>query len=100
MAYISCNKLWESEFDNIVSKKDKLQGLNINQSKLEAHDTYEKDEKITTNFEPTDGSDVVSKSYLDEKKKTDISLIRKTITTILIYNTTNNLQKRFQFKEL
>ena len=69
MAYISYNKLWESEFDNIVSKRDKLQDLNINQSKLEVHDTYEKDEKLTTNFEPTDVSDVINKSYLDEKFK-------------------------------
>ena len=29
MAYISYNKLWESEFDNIVSKGDKLQDLNF-----------------------------------------------------------------------
>ena len=44
MAYISYNKLWESEFDGIVSKRDKLQDLNINQFKLEVHDTYKKDE--------------------------------------------------------
>ena len=31
MAYISYNILWESEFDGIVSKRDKLQDLNINQ---------------------------------------------------------------------
>ena len=42
MAYISYNKLWESEFDNIVSKRDKLQDLNINNLKLEVHDTYKK----------------------------------------------------------
>ena len=67
MAYISYNKLWESESDGIVSKRDKLQDLNINQLKLEVHDTYKKDEKITTNFEPTDDSDVINKSYLEEK---------------------------------
>ena len=67
MAYISYNKLWESEFDGIVSKRDKLQDLNINQLKLEVHDTYKKDEKITTNFEPTDNSDVINKGYLVEK---------------------------------
>ena len=33
MAYISYNNLWESEFDNIVSQRDKLQDLNINQLK-------------------------------------------------------------------
>ena len=67
MAYISYKKLWESEFDNIVSKRDKLQDLNINQLKLEVYDTYKKDEKLTTNFEPTDNLDVINKSYLDEK---------------------------------
>ena len=66
MAYISYNKLWESELDGIVSKRDKLQDLNINQLKLELYDTYEKDEKITTNFEPTDNSDVINKGYLDD----------------------------------
>ena len=67
MAYVSYNKLWESEFDVIVSKRDKLKDLNINQLKLEVRDTYKKDEKITTNFEPIDNSDVVNKGYLDEK---------------------------------
>ena len=67
MAYISYNKLWESEFDGIVSKRDKLQDLNINILKLKVHDTYKKDEKITTNFEPNDNEDVINKGYLDEK---------------------------------
>ena len=39
MAYISYNYLWESEFENIVSKRDKLQDLNINQLKFQGHDT-------------------------------------------------------------
>ena len=69
MAYISCNKLWESKFDKIVSKSDKLQDLIINQLKLEVHDTYEKDGKITTNFEPTDSTDVKNKAYSDESLK-------------------------------
>ena len=67
MAYISYNKLWESEFDNIASKSDKLQYLNINNLKLEVHDTYKKDEKLTTNFEPIDNTDVINKGYLDSK---------------------------------
>ena len=67
MAYISYYKLWESEFDYIVSKRDKLQDLIINQLKLEVHDTYQKDERISTNFEPTDNTDVINKGYLDEK---------------------------------
>ena len=59
--------MWETEFDGIVSKRDKLQDLNINQIKLEVHDSYKKDEEITTNFEPIDNSDVINKGYLDEK---------------------------------
>ena len=47
--------------------KDKLQDLNINQLKLEVHDTYKKDEKIKTNFKPVDNEDVINKAYLDEK---------------------------------
>ena len=67
MVYISYNKLWESEFDGIVSKRDKLQDANISQLKLEVHDTYKKYERITTNFEPVDNEDVINKGYLDEK---------------------------------
>ena len=72
--------MWESEFDNIISNKDKIEDMNDNQLKLEVHDTYKKDEKITTKFEPTDESDVINKAYLDEKiKKMDghISYIEK-----------------------
>ena len=67
MAYISYNKLWESEFDGIVSKRDKLQDLKINNLKLEVRDTYKKDEKITTNFKHVDDSDVINKGYIDSK---------------------------------
>ena len=85
--------MWESEFDNIFSKRENLQDLNINQLKLEVHDTYKKYEKITTNFEPTDDSDVLNKFYLDEKfkKSTAKSPLLKTITTNFNNNTTNNL---------
>ena len=67
MAYISYKKFWESEFDSIVSKRDKLQDLNTNQLKLEVYDTYKIDQKITTNFEAVDDEDVINKGYLDEK---------------------------------
>ena len=100
MAYISYNKPWESEFDGIVSKRDKLQNLKINQLKLQVHDTYKKDEKRTTNFEPTDDSEVINKYYLAENftKLMDISLIMKKITTIVNNNTTSNLLMIFQSK--
>ena len=67
MAYISYNRLWESEFDGIVSKRDKLQDSNINELKLEVHDTYKKDEKISTNFDAVNDEDVINKGFLDEK---------------------------------
>ena len=67
MAYISYNRLWESEFDGIVSKRDKLQDSNNNELKLEVHDTYKKDEKITTTFGAVNDEDVINKGYLDEK---------------------------------
>ena len=67
MAYISYNRLWESEFDGIVSKRDKLQDSNINQLKLGVYDTYKKDEKITTTFEAVNDEDVINKGFLDEK---------------------------------
>ena len=67
MAYISYNKLWESEFDGIVSRRDKLQDMNINQLKLEVHDSYKKDEKISTTFKAVDNEDVIKESYLDSK---------------------------------
>ena len=63
MAYISYNKIWESEFDNSVSKKVKVQDMNINHLKFEIHDTYEKDEKTTAKYESTD---VINKAFLDE----------------------------------
>ena len=45
LVFSSYIKLWKLEFDNVVSEKDKVQDLNINQLKLEVHDTYKKREK-------------------------------------------------------
>ena len=45
MARIFSIKLWQSHFDNLVSKKVKVQVMNIIQLKLEIHDTYRKDGK-------------------------------------------------------
>ena len=67
MAYFSYNKLWESKFDNIVSKKDKVHSLISTKIKLAVHDTYKKDQKLTTYFEAVNDEDVMNKAYLDEK---------------------------------
>ena len=40
MAYISYIKIWESEFDGIISKSGNLQDSNINKLPLKLHDTY------------------------------------------------------------
>ena len=93
MAYISYNKLWESEFNGIVSKRNELQDLNINEIKLEVHDTHKKCEIITTNFKTVDHEDVINKSFSDEKvlKKTVTYQNLKKNTTSSKYKTTNNL---------
>ena len=67
MACISYNNVWESEFVNIVSRRDKLQDINVIQLKLQVHDTYIKDEKLTTNFEAVNDEHVIYKSFLDDK---------------------------------
>ena len=82
MAYISYNKLWETEFDNIVSKRDKLQDLNINQLKLEVHDTYKKDEKVTTDFEAIDDKDQRLLRFKIFENRWTLNKIRKRLQRI------------------
>ena len=67
MAYKKNYKLWESEFYNNVSAKDRVQDNNFNEFKLKVNDTYEKDEKITTTIEAINGGDVINKASLDKK---------------------------------
>ena len=64
---MSYNNIWENEFDNIVSSKDRVQDIPISQLKLKVNDVFKKDEKITTNFEPSDDKYVINKAYLDTK---------------------------------
>ena len=67
MAYICYDKMWRSEFYNNVSAKDRVQDINLTQLKLKVNDTYKKDEKITTNFQSSDDSNVINQAYLDTK---------------------------------
>ena len=67
MAHISFDKLWRGEFYINVSAKYRMQGINFNQLQLKVNDSLKKDEKITTNFEPSDDEDVIYKNYLDTK---------------------------------
>ena len=97
MGYNSYNRLWKSKFDNIVSKRDKLQDMNFNQLKLEVHETYKKDENTTTKFLAVNDEDVINTGYLDEKTKKLMAIYRfeKKITANLIYNTIDNQLKIF-----
>ena len=67
MAYISYNKWWESEFDGIVSKRDKFTSFTYQPIKTRSTWYLKTDEKLRTKFEPTDTWDVVNKAYLDEE---------------------------------
>ena len=43
-----------------------VQCLNIDQLKIQVHDSYKKDEKISTKLEPVDDYDVINEPYLDK----------------------------------
>ena len=58
--------MWESEFDNLISKKDNVQYLNNSQLKLKVNYHLKKDEKLGTIFEPSINEDVINKTHLDE----------------------------------
>ena len=63
MVFLNDNDLWNKEFDNIVSTKDKVQNINLKQLKLKVNDIYKEDGKITTIFEASDDIDKGNKSY-------------------------------------
>ena len=97
MAYISNDKFWRNQLFNIVSAKDKVQDISFNQLKLKVNDTYKKDEKIATKFEPSNNEGVVNKAYLDKrvsKIEYHISYFEK-IRMNLNCLTTSSLWKRF-----
>ena len=75
--------------------------MSINHSNLEVHDTYKKDEKITTNFEPTNDEDVINKTYLDENlSKTEgrLSFLEKDYNEIKLQYNKPSVEEVF-FKE-
>ena len=83
MAYIYYIKMWESEFDNIYFEKDKVEDMNFNQLKLEVQDTYQKVEKLTLCFQPTDDTDNQSSSrWKIVKNKRSLNFIRKRLQQI------------------
>ena len=82
MGYTSYGKLWRSEFYNIESAKDRLQDINHNQLKLKVTEFCMKDEKITTNFKPSNDEDVLIKIYLGTKLAESLSEVKGLISVI------------------
>ena len=48
---------------SILSPQKVVQDINLNQVKLKANETFQQNEKVTTNFESSNDQDVVSKNY-------------------------------------
>ena len=96
LGFISYDKLWQSEFCYNVSAKGRVQDVSPNQIKLKVNYTYKKDEKITTNSEASDDSDILNEAYLaTELCRTGgrLSIIEKNLLNLNCV-TTNTL-KRF-----
>ena len=89
MAYIKYDRLWRSEFCKNVSPRNRWQDIILNQLKLKVNGTYEKDEKITTNFEHSNGVDVVNIAHLNanlSKTKGQFSFIEKSYNEFQLHN--------------
>ena len=67
MVYTSHDQLSRSEFYNNVSAKDRVQLFNHNQIRLQVNDTNKEVQKVRTNFEPADDTDLINKAYFDKK---------------------------------
>ena len=94
MAYFSYDKLWRSEFYNNVSAKDKMHDINLNQLKFEVHDTFKKNEKITS-FEASNPEVDINKGFLDtklSKKEGQISYIGKDYNEFKLHNNKQSLE--------
>ena len=77
------------EVDNIVSEKIKIQDINLNQIKLKVNDAYEKDEKITTNFDPSKDEDAITKRFFDgktSKKESHLILVEKDYNELIFHS--------------
>ena len=85
-------------FMKMSLKKDKVQDININELKLEVHGTYKKDERITTNFEPINDEDVLSKAFEDKKLSNmegQISYIEKDYNEYKLLSKKNSIGEIF-----
>ena len=62
MVYTRYDKFWTSEFYNIVSPKDRVHDINLNELKLKVNDIYKTNEKKRTKvFEAVNDKDVFKK---------------------------------------
>ena len=89
IAYIKYDKLGINKFYNKASAIDRAQDMNPNQLKLKVNDIYEKDEELTTKFEPSIVEDVINKAYLDTKLsniKGQLSLLEKDYNEFNMHN--------------
>ena len=89
MTYVIYDKLWRSHFYNNVSAKNGLQNINLNQLKLKVNHNYEKDEKITAGFEPSNDGDIINEAYLDtklSKLEGQVSFLEKDYTEFKMRN--------------
>ena len=78
MAYIRFDKFWRLEIYNNVPTKGRVPDKNFNQLKLKVNNTSEKDEKLSTSFQPQNIEYVVNKAQLD----TNLSIVKGHISFI------------------
>ena len=88
--------IWRSENYNNVSAKDRVPDINLTQLKLKLNDTYKKDEKSESKFEPSHEEDIKNRAYLDKNlsEGTVMFQIEKKIIMKLKCSATNSLWKR------
>ena len=87
--YKMYDKLWRSALYNKVSAKNRVQDIRFNLLKFKVNDTYRRDLKITTNFEPSNLEDIINKEYSDTKFaewKYHISYIEKEYKEYKLHN--------------
>ena len=80
MVYISYNNLEESEFDNILSSKNRVKDDKKFEIKLKVNDAFNEDGTKTTKFEASIPEDVRKETFLDNnslKIKGQTSYIKK-----------------------
>ena len=92
----------KASFKKNISAKHRVHDNSFNQSKLKNNKTYEKEEKIATNFERSNYEDVKNKAYLDKnlsKTEGHSSLSEKNYDEFRLHSNRKR-PRRTQLKEL